>query len=169
MDYIFDQTAGEVGRLPFGRSNVRRSGCGAVAVFNALVTLGQQPVLEEIIDTFRHRHGLRLFGFLGISLWSILGWFRRAGYTVRVCADPRQFDRRIRESGAGIFWFLWWNRKNPKHPLGAHFIHVARGEKGFRVYNLHRGQTGPVETDSLRALLKREALWAVLLEIISKN
>lgn len=168
MEYIFDQTAGETAKQPLGRSNVGRGGCGAVATFNALVTMGKTPCLEQIIRRYRRRFGLRMFGWAGISLWSVADFFASSGYAVKLCADPRKFNRVVRENDAGIFWYLWLNGKNRKHPVGAHYIHAAFRDGCFRCYNLHRGQTGAVETDDLRKLMKQEAVCALLLGIREK-
>lgn len=169
MDYIYDQTARGIAERSFGHSNVRHGGCGAVATFNALVTLGDHPDLEEIIREYRRRHGLRMFGWMGISLWSVAGYFRRAGFEVGLCADPKRFDEKIRAGDAGIVWYLWWNGKNMRHPIGAHFVHAAFRENQFRCYNLYHGQADTVSADSLHRLLKKEALCAVLLCIRKKE
>lgn len=168
MEYIFDQTAGETAKLPLGRSKVGRGGCGAVATFNALVTMGKDPQLEQIIRRYRRRFGLRLFGWAGISLWSVADFFTSLGYSVKLCAAPGRFNRMVRDSDAGIIWYLWINGKNKKHLAGAHFIHVAFREGHFFCYNLHCGQTKAVETDDLQRLLKQEAVCSLLLGIRKK-
>ena len=169
MEYIYDQAARGIAERAFGHSNVRHGGCGAVATYNALVTLGRQPDLEKIIGEYRRRFGLRMFGWMGISLWSVVGYFRRAGFEVKLCADPQKYDEMLRRWNTGIVWYLWWNRKNLHHPIGAHFVHVAFREDQFRCYNLYHGQADTFTADSLRRVLKKEALCAILLCIRKKE
>ena len=78
--------------------------------------------------------------------------FRKWGFPVTVHMDPRSYDEAAAQAGASILFYHW--RQGMK--LGAHFIALEHGDRGFVGYNTYRTSKGPdLLGPSLSAFLKK--------------
>ena len=80
MDKIINGQGREQYRsIPFGKSTVGHSGCGAIAIYNVLNEIGRSVVLEDVIGTAENLHCMLLWGFFGIwpkKLGDILSYYK---------------------------------------------------------------------------------------------
>ena len=64
--------------IPFGKSSVGFSGCGAIAIYNLLTERGSDIELEDVINVAKRLGCLFVFGFFGIrpaKLKKILSYY----------------------------------------------------------------------------------------------
>lgn len=133
---FFDQRSTEVGNIPFGISNVAQSGCGAVAIYNVLCSLGAKSDLEGIIADLQKQKALLLWGLLGTSYSGVANYFVEAGYQVSMVRDVELFDYLIANHDAVILWYTWFS---DYPPIGMHFFFVKEGPNGAYGFNQYRG------------------------------
>ena len=144
--YIEDQ--GLFSKLRYGKYSLSYCGCGVIAVYNALLALGQilPSDLPEIIEHFE-LSGAVFSGKFGTS--------PRAGYdyiknisklNVKMSLKSREFSQIAEESRVLILTFFN-DRKNPFKML--HTVCITK-EDGFVVHNSGRGR---VQYDSWSELL----------------
>ena len=82
--------------IPFGRSTVGFSGCGAIAIYNVLCERDRDIELDEVINVARNLGCLFFFGFFGIrpvKLKKILSYFDIIFEKIRFEDEmPREFN-----------------------------------------------------------------------------
>ena len=125
-ELIYNQAQIPKDKWRYGFRSSASTGCGWIAVSNALVRMGYDVDVEKLIRCFERQLPL-IHGNAGTLVFGPFRLLKKWGFPVTITADPRQFDRRIRESGAGIFWFLWWNRK--KKPLRKYKVRRRRKKR----------------------------------------
>lgn len=85
----FIENQNEWESIRFGQSTMKYSGCEIMAVYNALLDLGNRMTAEnmaELINEFEKK-GAELFGKWGCSPKSIYRYFIRQGYRVTIIID----------------------------------------------------------------------------------
>ena len=122
----------------YGFRASRDTGCGWVAVHNALCLLGKKTDIEELIRYFEWQLPL-IHGNAGTSFWSPAVCFQKWGYHTELIFDRRRFDEKAREADVCILFYRW--RRGVK--LGAHFVTLHHTPSGFTGYNTYRNSTGP--------------------------
>jgi hypothetical protein len=121
-NYILDQDNNLIGSLPLGSSTVGRMGCGVVATYNALLSLGDYHTFDEVYKYYTSTpHRLAGNGEYGISFFTISSYFSDLGYKVLTTCNPQQIDRASRNADACILLYNYYNQK-----LGGHFIEYSR-------------------------------------------
>ena len=92
--YILDQSDGPWSELPFGSSTVGEMGCALVAVYNAMISLGDPKYFMEIYNFYDgYPSGLTDHGKNGLFVGYMAAYFRAEGYdvVVRSAFDLTQF------------------------------------------------------------------------------
>ena len=140
-------------------------GCGWIAVYNALIALGESPLPETIISALERQlpliHGNFGTNFLGPALL-----LKKWGYPVTLCSDVTKFDGLCRASDVAILFYYW--RKGIK--LGAHFVALKATPDGFRGYNTYTNSQGPDDYGaSLTDYLRRQKYFGCVLTGIRKK
>lgn len=118
--------------MRYGVVDVARAGCGVIAVYNALLLLGNPHPFPDVI-AWGDRKAAAAFGLLGTLPWKAKGLFRRLGCTVATVTDKALFDRRARE--ADVCLFTYWNKKGSIRQ-GMHTVCLQYRSGGMDVYNL---------------------------------
>ena len=132
--YIYNQNTDEFSNKRFGNSTVSFSGCGAIATYNALLTLGCRPDLDEIIQYYEQSGSLLFGGVAGLPYSAVADYFAEAGYNVAMCADPELFNYCTSQSDASVIWYTW----NNSNKMGMHFFHIdsiAGCNRGYNVFS----------------------------------
>ena len=140
-DYIKDQNAQGIGDLRLGLATVSHGGCGAVATYNALITLGDAEDFSNVLSYF---HGKTCaFGYLGILPHKVANYFKSEGYTVVVADNCDAIDVYSQTADACILWYTWPDVYAGLDLFSAHFVHYRKAHDGYIAYNV-----GPSGTQS---------------------
>lgn len=139
-DYIVDQR--ELCRVKYGGYMSDYDGCGWIAVYNTLLTLGETPDRDALISDFE-RHGLVLGGKLGTNAFYVRRYLKKRGYICRFFLRGKKLRRCADSFDAGILLYL--------HRHGAHYISVRPlGDGKLQVFNDIMGSQDDVrEADAL--------------------
>ena len=88
-DNSFIENQSEWGDIQFGdgeNTNMRYSGCGIIATYNALVELGRKPTAETMVKLISEfeRDGAAMNGEFGVAPSAVYDYFEREGYQVKM-------------------------------------------------------------------------------------
>lgn len=163
---IYNQTQIPKDQWRYGFRSSAATGCGWIAVYNALRIMGFQAKPEELIRYFERQLPL-IHGNTGTSLWGPALYFRKWGFPVQMTVRRDRFDQIVRESDACILFYRW--RRGWR--IGAHFVALHNTPEGIAGYNTFRNSHGPDAYGSSlnRFLEKNEFFGAVLTGIRTKN
>ncbi len=162
--YICNQTKIPKDRWRYGFRSSAKTGCGWVAVYNALIELGESPLPETIIDALEHQLPL-INGNFGTNVLSPAMLLKKWGYNVTLCSDVAKFDQMCRMSDVGILFYYW--RKGAR--IGSHFVCVTAGEGGFYGYNTYSDSRGEdFYGGSLSAFLRNQKNFGCVLTCVRK-
>ena len=137
-DLIYNQNHIPRDQYRYGLRSSAVTGCGWIAIHNALCLLGRKTDIEELIRYLLWQLPL-IHGNAGTSFWSPAVCFRKWGYQTELIFDRRKFDEKAKSADVCILFYRW--RKNAR--VGAHFVALHSTEIGFIGYNTYRNSTGP--------------------------
>lgn len=107
------------------------SGCGWIAAYNAMILLGHQQQIADVVKYFDGAFGTILFGMFGVAPHAITGYFRSMGFSVSAnvffFVKPRDIDERSMISRACILLYA--------HNRGAHYVALKWEGEQYRIYN----------------------------------
>ena len=148
----------------YGLRSSAATGCGWIAVYNALILLGLDPEPEELIRFFVRRLPL-IHGTFGTSPLAPAAYFRKKSFrTVHTCRKGRM-DGLAKSSDVSVLFYCWRDRWQ----FGAHFITVKFDGKNFIGYNVYANSKGPsVLGDSLKSFLEKGGRFFPMLIGVSK-
>ena len=139
--YIRDQTDSAVSTKNIGVATVSHGGCGAVATYNALVTLEDYTSFDSVLDSYNSDPlSLSLLGLAGMSPNTVANYFKDAGYTVHMSKDIDEIDVYSATADACIMYYMYPRTYNVSSLLsviafGAHFVAYNRYTDGYLGYN----------------------------------
>ena len=142
-EYIYDQTSSPHGETSLGIASVSHGGCGPVAVYNAMLMLGNYASLNEIIDYFEQDNGIYFGGLLGSSFYTCANYFRDQGYSVYTTKEVAAYSDLAASADACILW-CWFDTKGFPF-VGAHFMAFKQNGTMGRYYNPFSGSTSPYD------------------------
>ena len=147
------------GQLRYGLRPSRETGCGWIAVYNALELMGGHAEPQALIRYFERQAPL-LNGNMGTVLWGPAQCFRQWGFETKTLFRREQFDLAARQAQACILFYRW--RRGWK--VGAHFVALEPVEGGFVGYNTYKNSCGPdAYGPSLEAFLRRRGYFGAVL------
>lgn len=161
-DYIYNQTKIPKRQWRYGLRSSAETGCGWIAVYNALKLMGYYEDPENLTRYFQNRlPGIN--GTLGTFLPDLIAFFKKRGFAVDVIKRQSSFDRAVRASDACIL-FYWWRQGKR---LGNHYVALAWRDGTVMGYNTYRNS---VTVDrygiSLDAFLRKQRFfWPILIAI----
>ena len=163
---IFNQKDIPKSQWRYGFRSSAATGCGWIAVYNALVLMGYEVYPERLIRYFEHQLPL-IHGNLGTMIPGPALYFKKRGFDVIMEVRRKKFDELARKSDVCILFYHWKN----KWKFGAHFTTVQHQDGKFIGYNTYSNSTGPDEYGvSIDAFLKkRKKFGAVLIGIQNKK
>lgn len=164
-DLILNQGEIPKAQWRYGLSSSARTGCGWIAVYNALVLLGEDPEPEALIRSLERQLPL-LQGTFGTLCLGPAILLKKMGYPVFTTSDVSRFDALCKTGNAAILFYYW--RKGLK--LGAHFTALRWDGTHFVGCNTYKNSRGLDDySDSLPAFLKREGYFGAVLTVVKKN
>ena len=146
--FINGQGRAEFAKIPYGRSTVGRSGCEAIACYNAMLLLGRPVPFENVKAYFEwlFRRGLGWLGmgFLGASPLEIRLFLRRNRVQFCTVRSVKHFRRMLAER-SGVLIVSYWNK--PLLKYGYHTVAVdcragAACGSGDRAASMAEGSVG---------------------------
>lgn len=118
--------------MRYGIADIARAGCGVIAVYNALLLLGNPHRFCDVAAWGAWK-AAAAFGLLGTRPWKGGRLFRQLGYTVTTVTDEALFDRHAQN--ADVCLFTYWNQKGSMRQ-GMHTVCLQYRSGGIDVYNL---------------------------------
>ena len=135
------------------------TGCGWVAIHNALCLLGKRTDTEELIRYLQWQLPL-IHGNAGTTFFAPAVRMKKWGFPVEIVMDPKKFDDAARKADACILFYRWQRGYRP----GAHFVALRHTDDGFVGYNTFKNSTGPDRYGpSIQAFLKKQRFFAPVL------
>ena len=138
VDLIYNQHHIPKDQYRYGLRSSDATGCGWIAVYNALALMNYRVDPEKLIRYFELQLPL-IHGNAGTTIPGPAVYFKQQGFHVRMTADRRKFDALAKESDVCILFYRW--RK--KWKLGAHFVALQYRDGRFTGYNTYKNSTGP--------------------------
>ncbi len=165
-DLIYNQRKIPKGQWRYGFRSSAATGCGWIAVYNALRLMNYRAEPEQLIRYFSRQLPL-IHGNAGTTIPGPVIFFLQRGFPVKLAVRRRKFDELVRESDAAILFYRW--RRGWK--FGAHFVTVRWDGSRFVGYNTFRSSEGPDDYgESVAAFLKKQRYFTpVLLGIRDKR
>ena len=160
---IYNQTKIPKELWRYGFRSSAATGCGWIAVYNALELLGLRAQPTELIRWFEHQLPL-IHGNLGTTIWGPAKFFLGRGFRVESTSLVSDFDALAKKSQVCILYYRW--RRGWR--FGAHFVTLQHTETGFVGYNTFTNSTGAdLYGDSLGDYVKKQKWFAAVLFGIS--
>ncbi|NTU89272.1 MAG: hypothetical protein HGA54_05100 [Actinobacteria bacterium] len=130
--YIENQKSTLFEDMKLGIADVNYAGCGVIASYNLMKSLGYQITLSELIEHFEQR-SILLKGELGIDPFEIAKFFKKRGYTTEMLKPGDTSTEYIR-----VITTFWNDKDDIKD--SAHTVALIR-EKDGRFHSHNNGDT----------------------------
>ena len=161
-ELIYNQTKIPKEKWRYGFRSSASTGCGWIAVYNALRLMGYRVNPEGLIRYFERQFPL-VHGNTGTSVWGPALYFRKWGFPVRMTARRSAFDALVKDSDVCILFYYW--RRGWR--VGAHFVTVKNTPEGMVGFNTFRASLGPdYYGPSLEAFLHQQGYFCAVLTSI---
>ena len=131
-----------------GWGTMDKNGCGCVAVYNAMILLGDTPSLPDVIEYYDRFYRNILFAFLGTSPFSIKSYFQDKGYDV-ITGHLDKIDETAKKHRASIILYI--------HSSGMHYVAFSYDEK-IQKFVFHNPE---IECDSIDEFLGDNTVFQV--------
>ena len=117
--------------IKFGFSTSDQNGCGWIAAYNAMILLGHQQQIADVVKYFDGAFRTILFGVFGVAPHAITEYFISHGFSVRANPFPfvRPFYMEERARNTRVCILLY------AHNSGAHYIALRWNGAQYDVYN----------------------------------
>lgn len=149
----------------YGLRASAETGCGWVAVYNALCILGEHVEIPELIRSFERQLPI-INGTLGTFIGGPALLLKFKGYPIRVTNNRREYDALAKQYPVCILSFYW----HRKFRAGAHFVALRWGDGEFVGYNTFRNSNGPDHYGtSLDAFLKSRHYFGTVLTMVGER
>ena len=122
--FIFSQRNRAIAEMRYGKKPMWYNGCGIIAVYNALLLLGERPDFR-VVTEYYEKHGKWFWGLLGTKPWKLGSYVKKQGYKLKL-TSPKKADN-------GIYLITVWNKRP-----GMHFMALNKTDNGLQVYNGYR-------------------------------
>lgn len=137
-DLIYCQRDIPKNQLRYGLRSSAKTGCGWIAMYNALTLLGETPDPQALVHALEKQVPL-LHGNIGTTCLAPAILLNKWGYRCCTTSDPRQFQALLHRYPTAILYFYW--RKGLR--IGAHFVALQATEQGIFGYNTYANSSGP--------------------------
>lgn len=158
-DFIYNQREIPKNKWRYGFRSSAATGCGWIAVYNALRMMGHKETPEKLVKNFTWRFPL-VNGNFGTTLLTPVFYLKQHGFKTKVRFSRRKFDETAKNSDACILFYYWRN----KFRFGAHFVAVEYKDGKFIGYNTYRNSRGAdAFGESLSGFLKKRKYFGAML------
>ena len=169
---INGQGRAEYASIAYGKSTIGRSGCAAIACYNAMILSGRSMPFEEVIayfeGLFKRGLGWLAMGLLGASPLEMRLFLRKykvpfrtvwsmRGLRKLLCSQPEQ--KPGGKPASGVLILTYWNK--PVLKYGYHAVAVdcrcsgdAPAGRQFTVYNRYNNSAGPERVADIGSLME---------------
>lgn len=162
---IVNQTRIPPEQWRYGLRASAKTGCGWIALYNALLLLGEQPEPEDLIRALEKQLPL-IHGNAGTTCLGPALLLKKWGYPVTISSDVSRFDGLARQADAAILFYYW--RRGLR--IGAHFVALQATPQGFVGYNTYTTSASPDSYGtSLPKYLKRQGYFGCILTAVKKK
>ncbi len=135
-----------------GLRKVSSNGCGAIAIYNALFSTGQQCDFSTI-SLGIEKYALRLGGILGTDPKKLENYFKNMKIAAVCASDYEDFVRVMNAVRAGIL--CYWVAKPGRSLL--HYVAIINNRDGtFSVCNRFANRSKPSVIDKIEKLCPKE-------------
>ena len=143
----------------YGLRSSAATGCGWIAVHNALRLLGYPSDPDALVKAFA-RQLPAVHGNLGTTILAPVFYFRKRGFSAGWTARDDRFDGFAKTYPVCILFYRWAG----KWKLGAHFVALHWTGEEFLGYNTYANSKGPDRYGkSLQDFLKRKKYFGAVL------
>ena len=164
-ELIYNQTHIPEEKWRYGFRPSAKTGCGWIALYNALILLGEEPNPEALIRDLEKQLPL-IHGNVGTFCLGPALLLKKYGYSVNICSDTQRFDALVRKSDAAILFYYW---RKGLH-LGAHFVALQAAASGFIGYNTYTNSVSPDSYgNSLTQYLKNQGYFGCVLTAVRRK
>ena len=164
-ELILNQTQIPKEQWRYGLRSSAKTGCGWIALYNALILLGEEPNPEALIRDLEKQLPL-IHGNVGTFCLGPALLLKKYGYSVNICSDTQRFDALVRKSDAAILFYYW---RKCLH-FGAHFVALQAAASGFIGYNTYTNSVSPDPYGkSLAQYLKNQGYFGCVLTAVRRK
>ena len=134
--YITDQDHPSIANKRYGLTTVSHGGCGAIATYNALLSLGRLESFDDVLSYYnQHIFQLDAFGWAGTPVGLVAQYFRDSGYNVIVTDGWDEIDMLSKSADASILYYQFPATYWGIEAYGAHFVAYHQTVDGYTAYN----------------------------------
>lgn len=149
-------------QLRYGLCSSARTGCGWIAVYNAMQLMGYRVEPEKLIRYLERQVPL-VNGSVGTAFFSPALCFRHWGFPTEMTVRREKMDEIARNADVCILYYWWRDGLR----MGAHFAAFHHTDRGFVGYNTFRNSRGPDRYGgSLEEFLRKHGYFGVMLTAI---
>ena len=155
--YLNGQNLQPLAALPYGAYTVGWCGCEAIAVYNALLTLGKAQPFDEVAAELEKR-GLLLNGLGGTHLAAARRYLERFASDTDLLGAKRASEYDAAFAGSKTALLAYWTGAKLRNADGSwnmlHTVALAHApDGGVTVYNAHTGRTEPFRARDIASFL----------------
>ena len=141
--YIINQDAEPYASVAMGKSTIGDMGCGIVATYNTLISLGAPETFIDVCNYYTSEPSrLMNEGKDGISIFAVAKYFFDHGYTVAICFSTNHIAKYSWTADACIMCYCYSSGDlfTEKLQLGAHYIEYSR--HGYEYWGRNTSEFG---------------------------
>jgi len=163
--FIYNQHKIPKNKWKYGIFPSSFSGCGWIAIYNALILLGHKENPEAIINYLK-KHIPIFNGLFGTCILSISAYLKSLDFSHQIAIDKTKFDTIALNNKVSILYFFWIS----KFKIGAHYIAIENDKNTFLGYNTFLNSHGPDYLGaSIELFLKKNHYFFPILVTISST
>lgn len=133
---ITNQNAEGIGNKRLGITTVSHGGCGPIATYNALLTLGDEETFYEVLSYYNESSKRTVAGgLLGTLPHQVAGFFRSRGYRVVMSITYNGIGKSSQTADACILWYAYPQKHLGIDLFNAHFVHYHKYGSRYKAYN----------------------------------
>ena len=123
--------------LRYGFRSSAATGCGWIAVHNALLLMGLASNPKELIRRFERSFPI-VNGNFGTFLPDLVRFFKKQGFEVKLRFLKSRFDLLVESSEVCIMFYFWYY----KRAVGSHFVTLHKKDGRVLGYNTYKNSVG---------------------------
>ena len=129
--YITDQNDPAVAYKRFGLATISHSGCGIIASYNALISMGNRKEFDEVLAYYNSEISNILgYGLTGLLPSDVGSFFNYLGYTTVITMSPTAIKYLSKKADACIMYYMFPRTYSlgalSIDAFGAHFVEYSR-------------------------------------------
>lgn len=132
-DHLYINQQADLSHIPYGKTDMSFGGCGPIALYNALLSLGKTKDLNDILN-YLETNGIALGAKLGTSPYTLKKYLNNNGISASVCRSKK--DTKLNDFAKKYNTFITLIFNDAKSiSKGLHFICTVKNNDG--TYTTH--------------------------------